>query len=105
MVERARERACSRRRWRSWAVEMLSFREVISEVVVPKRVIFVLLEDSRGRRVVRGVSLKGGFCIPGFGLIMIFWFSGGTERVSLIAEERSLSVDSGERAKSYGSPW
>ena len=56
-------------------------------LVLPSRVILARGED-RGR-VDNGVGGNGCFCKPGFGEMRSFWFSGGMERESEMAAERS----------------
>lgn len=72
-------------RWRGGMVE---FRVVISDGVVPRRVIFLV------RRVesTRGVVVKGGLRRPVLGVIMYFWWVGGMERVVWMVVERSAVV-------------
>ena len=84
-------RYARREGWRE--EEMESFKEDISWVVLPRRVI-LKRGVVRGREE-RGVSANGGFWRPGLGDIRSFWFSVGTETRDSSLEERSISVESG----------
>ena len=96
----------ARRSSRSRAEEILSFNVPISVSVLPYSVIFIFFPDSSCKREPKATSsLNGGFNIPGFGLIINFWFETGMESASVIREERSARVEEGMRVKVWGLPW
>lgn len=72
-------------RWRGGMVEL---RVVISDGVLPRRVIFLLERVASGR----GVLVKGGLRRPVLGVIMYFWWVGGMRRVVWMVVERSAVV-------------